>query len=155
MIKIKGSDPTVIANELFIKYSVNSGLYLAETFTPTHNFNCYLKNMIDSQLRFTLVDEEHIVGMFNRLKNKSSYDCDNTTELASIQLPDYLIKLMDQGGTPLNIYILIFQMPLTLLIILYYCPNKVIMETPTMRINFLSAICPTDINMLNTIMHNL
>ena len=27
------------------------------------------------------------------------------TELASLQLPHYLIKRMDQGGTPLNIYI--------------------------------------------------
>ena len=160
-----------------------------------------MKNKIDSQLRFTLVDEEHIVGIFNRLKNKSSYGCDNisnkllkyakafpikpltllinrtlstgifpnelkisrvrplfkngdttninnyrpisilpsiskifeyvifhqlfdymshnalfcqeqfgfrtghSTELASLQLTDYFIKQMDQGSTPLNIYI--------------------------------------------------
>ena len=29
----------------------------------------------------------------------------HSTELASQQLTDYLIKRMDQGGTPLNIYI--------------------------------------------------
>ena len=29
----------------------------------------------------------------------------DSTELASLQLTDYLIKRMDQGGTPLNIYI--------------------------------------------------
>ena len=49
------------------------------------------------------------------------------TELASQQITDYLIKHMDQGGTPLNIYIYIYilisQIPLTPLIILYYCPN--------------------------------
>ena len=28
-------------------------------------------------------------------------------ELAGLQFTDYLIKLMDQGGTPLNIYIYI------------------------------------------------
>ena len=80
----------------------------------------------------------------------------HSTELASLQLTDYLIKQMDQGSTPLNIYILISQRPLTPLIILYYSPNGVIMESQAVRINFLSAICPTDINMLNTkIMHNL
>ena len=31
----------------------------------------------------------------------------HSTELASLQLTDYLIKRMDQGGTPPNIYILI------------------------------------------------
>ena len=40
-------------------------------------------------------------------------------------------------------------MPLTPLIILYHCPNSVIMESQAVRIN--SAIFPTDINMLNTI----
>ena len=189
-------DPTVIANE-FNKYFVNIGQCLAEKIT--HDFNFYLKNRIDSQLRFTLVDEEHVVGIFNRLKNKSIYGCDNisnkllkyakaflikpltllinqtlstgifpnelkisrvrplfkngdtsnsyrpisilpsiskifeyvifhqlfdymshnaqfcheqfgfrtghSTELASLQLTDYLIKQMDQGSTPLNIYI--------------------------------------------------
>ena len=29
------------------------------------------------------------------------------------------------------------------------------MESQAVRINVLSAICPTDINILNTIMHNL
>ena len=29
----------------------------------------------------------------------------HSTELASLQLTDYLIKRMDKGGTPLNIYI--------------------------------------------------
>ena len=58
-------DPTVIANE-FIKYIVNIGISLAEKITPTHNFNFYLKNRINSQLRFTLVDEEHSVGIINR-----------------------------------------------------------------------------------------
>ena len=48
----------------------------SEKITPT-NFNFYLKNRIDSQLQFTLVDEEHIIGIFNRFKNKSSYGCDN------------------------------------------------------------------------------
>ena len=79
----------------------------------------------------------------------------HSTELASLQLTDYLIKRMDQGGTPLNIYILISQRPLIPLIILYYCPNSAIIELQAVRINFLSAICPTDINMLNTIMQNL
>ena len=63
----KLKDPTVIANE-FNKYFVNIGQSLAEKITPTHDFNFYLKNRIDSQLRFTLVDEEHIVGIFNRLR---------------------------------------------------------------------------------------
>ena len=46
-------------------------------------------------------------------------------ELAVLQLTDYLIKPMDQGGTPLNIYIyiLISQKHLTPLISLYHCPN--------------------------------
>ena len=57
-------DPTVIANE-FNKYFVNIGQSLAEKIIPTHDFNFYLKNRIDSQLRFTIVDEEHIVGIFN------------------------------------------------------------------------------------------
>ena len=82
-----------------------------------------------------------------------------STELASLQLTDYLIKQMDQGSTPLNIYIYIYilisQRPLTPLIILFYCRNWVIMESQAVRINFLWTICPTDINMLNTIMHNL
>ena len=56
-------DPTVIANE-FNKYFVNIGQSLAEKITQTHDFNFYLKNRIDGQLRFTLVDEEHIVGIF-------------------------------------------------------------------------------------------
>ena len=45
----------------------------------------------------------------------------HSTELASLHLTDYLLKRMDQGGTPLNIYIyiLISQRPLTPLIILY------------------------------------
>ena len=47
----------------------------------------------------------------------------HSTELASLQLTDHLIKQMDQDSTPLNIYILISQRPLTPLIILYYCPN--------------------------------
>ena len=62
-------DPTVIANE-FNKCFVNIVPSLAEKITSTHNFNFYLKNVIDSQLRFSLVDEEHIVNIFNRLKNK-------------------------------------------------------------------------------------
>ena len=47
---------------------VNISQSLAEKSTPTHNFNFHLKNRIDRKLRFTLVDEEHIVGIFNRLK---------------------------------------------------------------------------------------
>ena len=78
------------------------------------------------------------------------------TELSSLQLTDYLIKQMDQGSTPLNIYIYIdlskafdtLDHPTLLSKLSYYgitgCENKL-----------LSAICPTDINMLNTIMHNL
>ena len=69
-------DPTVIANE-FNKYIANIGQSLAAKITPTHNFNFYMKNRIDSQLRFTLVDEEHIVGIFKRFKNRLSYGCDN------------------------------------------------------------------------------
>ena len=30
---------------------------------------------------------------------------EHSTELASLQLTDYMIKRMDQGGTPLTIYI--------------------------------------------------
>ena len=67
LLMIKNKDPTVIVNE-FNKYFVNIGQSLAEKIIPTHDFNFYLKNRIDSQLRFTLVDEEHIVGIFNRLK---------------------------------------------------------------------------------------
>ena len=55
-------DPTVVANE-FNKYVVNIGQSLTEKITLTHDFNFYLKNRIDSQLRITLVDEEHIVGI--------------------------------------------------------------------------------------------
>ena len=51
-------------------YFVNIGQSQVEKITATNNFNFYLKNKIDSQLRF---DEEHIVGIFNILKNKSSY----------------------------------------------------------------------------------
>ena len=69
-------DPTAIANE-FNKYFVNIDQSLAEKITPTHNFNLYLKRRIDCQLRFTIVYEEHIVGIFNRLKINSSNDCDN------------------------------------------------------------------------------
>ena len=47
----------------------------------------------------------------------------HSTELALLQLTDYLINQMDQGSTPLNIYILISQRHLTPLIILYYFPN--------------------------------
>ena len=46
------TDPTVIANE-FNKYFVILGQSLTEKITPTHNFNVYLNNRIDSQLRFT------------------------------------------------------------------------------------------------------
>ena len=78
----------------------------------------------------------------------------HSTELASLQLTDYLIKQMDQGSTPLNIYIDLSKAFETLdhSILLsklsYYgitgCENKLF-------VSYLS----TDINMLNTIMHNL
>ena len=84
-------DPTVIANE-FNKYFVNIGQSLAEKITPTHDFNFYLKNRIDSQLRFTLVDEEHIVWIFNRLKNKSGYGCDNISNKLLKYAKTFLIK---------------------------------------------------------------
>ena len=85
-------DPTVIANE-FNKYFVNIGQSLAEKITPTHNFNFYyLNTRIDSQLRFTLVDEEQIVGIFNRLKNKSSYGCDNISNKLLKYAKDFIIK---------------------------------------------------------------
>ena len=51
-----------------------------------------MKNRIDSQLRFTLVDEEHIVGIFNRLKNKSSYGCDNISNKLLKYAKAFLIK---------------------------------------------------------------
>ena len=72
----------------------------------------------------------------------------HSTELAALRLTDYLIKQIDQGVHHL-IYIFISQMPLTPLIILYYCQSQ------DVRIHFLSAICPTDINMSNKIMHYL
>ena len=42
-------DPTVIAKEFNKYFVVNIGQSLAEKITPTHNFNFYLKNRIDSQ----------------------------------------------------------------------------------------------------------
>ena len=48
--------------------------------------------MIDSQLRFTIVDEEHIVGIFNRLKSKSSYGCDNISHKLLKYAKVFLIK---------------------------------------------------------------
>ena len=51
-----------------------------------------MKNRIDSQLRFTLFDEEHIVGIFNRLKNKSSYACDNISNKLLKYAKAFLVK---------------------------------------------------------------
>ena len=78
----------------------------------------------------------------------------HSTELASLQLTDYLIKQMDQGSTPLNIYIDLSKAfdtldhSILLSKLSYYgitgCENKLFV-----------SFCPTDINMLNTIMHNL
>ena len=82
-------DLTVIANE-FNKYFVNIGQSLAEKITPTLDINFYLKNRIDSQ--FSLVDEEHIVGIFNRFKNKSSYGCDNISNKLFKYAKSFLIK---------------------------------------------------------------
>ena len=47
--------------------------------------------MIHSQLRFTL-SEEHIVDIFNRFKNKSSYGCDNISYKLLKSAKDFLIK---------------------------------------------------------------
>ena len=78
----------------------------------------------------------------------------HSTELSSLQLADYLIKQMDQGSTPLNIYIDLSKAfdnldhSILLSKLSYYgitgCDNKL----------FVSHL-PTDINMLNTIMHNM
>ena len=43
-------------------------------------------------MRFTLVDEEHIVGIFNRLQNKSSYGCDNISNKLLKYPKAFLIK---------------------------------------------------------------
>ena len=51
-----------------------------------------MKNRIDSQFRVTLVDNEHIIGIFDRLKNKSSYGCDNISNKLLIYAKYFLIK---------------------------------------------------------------
>ena len=38
-------------------------------------------------------------------REQFSFRTGHSTKLTSLQLTDYLIKQMDQGGTPLNIYI--------------------------------------------------
>ena len=71
----------------------------------------------------------------------------HSTELASLQLTDYLVHHL------IYIYIDLSKEFDTLdhsIIITQFS-----MESQAVRINFLSAICPTDINMLNIIMPNL
>ena len=76
----------------------------------------------------------------------------HSIELAARHLTDYLIKLMDKGGSQLNVYIDVLKAldtldhSILLAKLSYYgitgCDNKLF-----------SAIRPTDINMLNIIMH--
>ena len=76
----------------------------------------------------------------------------HSTELASLQLTDYLIKQMDQGSTPLNIYIDLSKAFDTLDHSILLSKLSYYGITGRKNKHFVSYLSN---NMVNTMMHNL
>ena len=65
-----------IAN-LFNDYFINIGHRLSTQINPIRPYTDYLGEQIDARFKFKLIDENHILKIINKLKNKPSYGHDN------------------------------------------------------------------------------
>jgi len=69
------TDHDEIANG-FNTYFVNIGRSLAESIQPLHSYSEYIGIQTNSRLAFHIVDENHVIKIIDKLKNKSSFGHD-------------------------------------------------------------------------------
>ena len=85
------SDSETIANK-FNEYFVNIGRTLSEQIRPTHSYNEYLNDHVNTRLTFNSITEDHILNIINKLKNKASYGHDNISNKLLKRAKEVLLK---------------------------------------------------------------
>ena len=87
----KITNPDEIAQR-FNDYFINIGQSLSDQIHPEHSYNHYLSNQTSTNIIFHHVNDDHILNIINKLKNKSSFGHDKIYNKLIKQSKEVLIK---------------------------------------------------------------